>query len=237
MICISFDTDRISDDRMREFLARVEIPGTATFFCTQLYDSLNESRYELGPHVYLPAGADWEEELRRKRADFPAAIGWRSHSCVFSHLLAEQLAQTGYEYVSVHDEMGRAGLQPVRHAWGLWHLPIFYMDNLDFSTSRFWRESEEPFSQSYIETALSREGLYVFAFHPVHLMLNSPSAEEYFRRRDPFADGAAVEEVTYPGYGTLDFYDDLCAAMRDEGVESSSMRDALAAFLAADVPS
>jgi hypothetical protein len=74
---------------------------------------------------------------------------------------------------------------------------------------------------------LTNEGIYVFDFHPVHLLLNSTSAEAYFARRDAFVAGAPLDSLRCTDYGTRNFYDDLCAAMRDAGVESSSMYDAL----------
>jgi hypothetical protein len=105
------------------------------------------------------------------------------------------------------------------------------MDNLDFSTSRFWGEdAPAAFAPSYIENALADDGLFVFAFHPIHLMLNSPSAEIYFERRDRFEQGADLEEVRYEGYGTRSFYDDLCAAMRTCALPSVRLDDALAAY-------
>jgi hypothetical protein len=105
------------------------------------------------------------------------------------------------------------------------------MDNLDFSTSRFWGEdAPAAFAPSYIENAVTNDGLFVFAFHPVHLMLNSPSAEVYFERRDRFERGADLGEVRYEGYGTRSFYDDLCVAMRARSLASVRLDAALAAY-------
>lgn len=233
MISLSFDTDRMDEARMRDFLAETPIPGRATFFCTQRYESLEMSNHELAPHAYLGAGSDWDVEIAAKRREFPDAVGWRSHSCVFSHLLAEQLADLGYRYVSVHDEPGVPDIQPVRHAWGLWHLPIYYMDNMDFSERRFWGEqAAEPFRPEVIETAISGDGLYVFGLHPIHLALNSPSAEEYFMRRDRLAAGEPISEIRFKGRGTLTFYLELVDAMESVGIESVAMADALTAHTA-----
>jgi hypothetical protein len=231
LISLTFDTDRMSERALATFLEDVDLPGSATFFCTQVYECLQGTRHECCPHVFLTPETDHTEALERARVAFPDATGWRSHSCVFSHILAEQLARTGYEYVSIHDEMGRTDLAAHRHAWGLWHLPIYYMDNLDFSTSRFWGEdAPAAFAPSYVENAVGGDGLFVFAFHPIHLMLNSPTAEIYFERRDRFEAGAPPEEVRYEGYGTRSFYDDLCAAMRANGLPSVRLDEALAAY-------
>jgi hypothetical protein len=229
VICLSFDTDHVDDARMREFVETVPVPGSGTFFCTQRYEALGVP-HELCPHPYLPEGGDWDAELEAMRAVFPEARGWRAHSCVYSHLLAQRIAADGYVYASAYDQLGRAGGEPSREAWGVWHLPIYYMDNLDFSYGRFWPGADHrPFDPRLIEAAVATDGVHVFDFHPVHLMLNSTSAEAYFERRDAFVAGAPLADLRCAGYGTRSFYDDLCAAMRDAGTESTSMYDALRA--------
>lgn len=234
MICFSFDTDHLDEARMEEFLELVPVPGTATFFCTQDYRCLEGTEHELGPHAFLPPGGDWDAELTAKRKAFPRAIGWRSHSCVFSHMLAEQLAELGYRYVSTHDEPGRKAPLPYRQAWGLWHVPIHYMDNLDFSAQRFWRDAPMPFSPVVIESALAGDGVYVFGFHPIHLMLNSPDAETYFLLRERWRCGEAVSDLRFKGYGTHSFYEDLLEAMDSAGIPSVSIAEALAAYFVPD---
>lgn len=229
MICLSFDTDRMDEGRMREFLASVELPGRVTLFCTQVYDCLVETEHELGPHPYLPAAADWESELQRTRRQFPDAVGWRSHSCVFSHMLAEQVAALGYRYVSIRDDLGARDPAPIRHAYGVWDMPIYYMDSLDFSASRFWADvTAEPFDREIIDTAVEGDGLYVFDFHPIHLVLNSPDAGEYFTRRERLQSGEPLSAIRYEGRGTLTFYNELIEAMAAREVTSVALGDALA---------
>jgi Polysaccharide deacetylase len=227
VICLSFDTDHLDEPRMREFVDTVRVPGAGTFFCTQRYEALS-APHEICPHPYLPEGADWDFELEAKRADFPEARGWRAHSCVYSHLLAQRIAADGYAYASAFDQFGRGGIEPSREAWGVWHLPIYYMDNLDFSLPRFWPgAAHRAFDPALIETVLADDGIYVFDFHPVHLLLNSTSAESYFERRGAFVAGAPLEDLRCTGYGARSFYDDLCTAMGGAGMESISMYDAL----------
>jgi hypothetical protein len=222
----------MSEVRMAEFLSMVPIPGEATFFCTQAYECLSGTAHELGPHPFLGPTNDWGVELEAKRKEFPAANGWRSHSCIFSHLLAQELADAGYQYVSTHDDFGREGIKPHRHSWGVWHMPIYYMDNLDFSAPRFWSgRLHRPFNGRLIDTAVAGNGVYVFDFHPIHLMLNTPSTEFYLKRRDPFIAGKPRRELSYSGYGTASFYGDLCAAMKSSGIESMRMADALRIYL------
>jgi hypothetical protein len=232
MICLTFDTDHMSETRMREFLDVVPILGAGTFFCTQRYACLEATGHETAPHPTLEPGTDWDAELAAQRRRFPNAAGWRAHSCLFSHRLALELGRLGYTYASSHDEFGRAHPAPHRLAWGLWHMPVYYADNIDFSTPRFWPQLEwEPFAPELIETAVQdSDGVYVFDFHPIHLLLNTPSAEYYLERRDAFLARAPLEQLRFGEYGTHVFYDDLVAAMGRNDLLSLRMREALELF-------
>jgi hypothetical protein len=221
---------------MVEFLDLVEIPGEGTFFCTQQYDVLERSRHELAPHPLLPAEESWAGRLEAARSLFPRATGWRSHSCVFSHLLALQLSQLGYRYASTHDEFGRQAPRPHRLAWGLWHMPIYYMDTLDFSASQFWDGYDhQPFGRELIERALASDGVYVFDFHPIHLLLDS-EVPIPLPKREAFVAGTPLSELSdrEESRGTRRFYDELCAAMAAVSVESRGMQEALDAWSAGE---
>jgi hypothetical protein len=228
VICLSFDTDHVSDERMWEFVETVPIPGAATVFCTRRFEALEDARHELCPHPFLHANGDWDRELATTRALFPNAVGWRSHSCVYSHLLAERIANDGYLYASTHEDLGRAGLAPYPETWGIWQMPIYYMDNLDMFRSRYWSSPDRsPFAPELLDVPFLDEGVYVFDFHPVHLLLNTPYPEWYFERRDAFVAGAALSTLQHEGPGTRDFYDAVCGRMAAEGVESVTMASAL----------
>jgi len=228
LICLSFDTDHLDDERMREFVAEVPVPGAGTFFCTQPYEALDPKVHELCPHPTLEEGMDWDAELDRFRADFPDARGVRTHSCINSHLISIQFQRRGYQWVSMRDEPGRAGIVPYRESWGVWHLPIYYMDNMDFSAGDYWDDGAgEPFDKGLLERATGEEGLYVFDFHPIHLMLNSTSSEAYFERRDDFKTGKPIEELRCGGYGARSFYEELLSLMEGAGIDSTAMSDAV----------
>lgn len=232
MISLSFDTDHMSEARMEEFLAEVALPGGATFFCTQPYRCLERADFEIAPHPFLSGDRDWLAELKTKRAEFPNALGWRSHSCVFSHTLAEWISCNGYLYASTHDSFGIQGIRPSRQLWGIWHVPIYYMDNLDFSRNRFWPErNERPFSRSLLEVACHEDDFYVFDFHPIHLLLNTPNPEWYMIRRGQFLAGERIASLRYEAYGTRSFFDDLVAAMHGAGHKSLPIVEGLRAFV------
>ena len=81
-----------------------------------------------------------------------------------------------------------------------------------------------------IETAVNDNGLYVFDFHPIHLLLNSPDADWYSGIRDRFVRGEPTSALRYAGYGARSFFDSLIAAMRDKKCASVSIIEGLQAF-------
>jgi hypothetical protein len=232
MICLSFDTDHMSEARLAEFLSIYPIGGRATFFCTQRYACLAGTPHEQAPHPLLEWGTDFEKELSLMRETFPEAKGWRAHSCAFSHNLAIWLCKHRYEYVSTHDQFGQAGIAPFRVTWGIWQLPIYYMDTLDISAERFGGGPRRaPFKPELIRHALESSDLHVFDFHPIHIMLNSPDADYYFSKRDRFRVGDLIEELRFPGYGAGSFFSELCRDIERAALRSFALEDALSRFI------
>ena len=158
-----------------------------------LHPALSGARgyvHEVAPHPFLDAGTDWQQEFALRRQQFPDAVSWRSHACIFSHRIGARLNNSGYRYVSVFDELGVTGLQPNRLSWGLWHLPIYYMDSLELGRAQYQADPDSrPFDDRYIERATTIPGLYVFDFHPFHLFLNTRTLTSTRRRATNFALG------------------------------------------------
>ena len=228
MIYLTFDTDHMNEDHMSKFLATIDFPGKGTFFCTQAYRCLSQTEHEIAPHPFLESQNNWEDELQKMRNFFSDAKGWRSHSCVFSHLLALWLLKNNYKYVSTHDNFGAQGIKPHRHMWGIWHFPIYYMDNMDFSRHLYWgSKAGKPFAKELILNAINGTGVYIFDFHPIHLLLNTPSPEFYFEKRDAFKKGVCIDELRFTGYGAANFFMDLCTEMKQNNFISSRLDELL----------
>lgn len=215
---------------MEEFVRDFRIPGAGTFFCTERYEALDAGPHELCPHPFLDPGGNWTAELDRARAAFPDARGVRTHAAINSHMLSLEFGGRGFDWVSAREEPGRRDIAPYREAWGVWHVPIYYMDNLDFSFGDFWPELPvAPFNRELLEVAVAGPGPYVFDFHPVHLLLNSTSAAEYLARRDRFLAGEPIDAIRCHGYGAAAYYADLIDLMGEAGLESTGISDALEA--------
>jgi hypothetical protein len=154
----------------------------------------------------------------------------RTHACINSHMLSMEFRRRGFEWLSAREEPGRRGIAPYREPWGLWHVPIYYMDNLDFSFRDFWPDvPTTSFRRELLEVAITEPGIYVFDFHPIHLMLNSTSARPYLSRRDRFIAGEPLDAIRCEGYGAGDYYRELVGLMEAADLGSLRISDSLAA--------
>lgn len=230
MICLTFDTDWILDRDLGRFLQEFSIPGEATFFLHDAFPSLFTTAHELCPHPLIDDLARWPPSLAELAGRLPhPPKGVRPHSCVFSHMIGLGLHNMGYRYVSQATYLYQTGLAPMRHPWGIWEMPIFYMDNMDFWTAKNWPDiGHVPFSERLIRMAVEQDGLFVFDFHPLHIALNTRGPEDYAAVKEKIVtNGASPFDLTVPGRGVRTFFLELCAAMRNSGRHSYRCWDAL----------
>ena len=216
MICLTFDTDWMSAEDMAEFLEAYPDLPRSTFFIHEASADWRPNRHEWGPHPTIdPRGPSTSPAWQDPTAQ---ALGIRSHSCVSSHLFSIAWASEGFLYQSNETRLFGSGSAPIRTAWGIWELPISYMDNMDMWYRRNWPGvSHVPFADDVIAAALACESVYVFDFHPVHIAFNSSSPEDYARNRTSHARGASAWTLGAGGGGTRTFFDRLLESIRDAG--------------------
>src|SRR5690349_3943255 len=88
MICLTFDTDWMSDEGIARFLAEFPFEGEGTFFLHDRFTSFGGSTHELCPHPFIGDLANWRDGLASLAAALPRRPrGVRPHSCVFSHMV------------------------------------------------------------------------------------------------------------------------------------------------------
>ncbi|MZP29507.1 hypothetical protein GTO91_07280 [Heliobacterium undosum] len=236
MICITFDTDWISNEHLEQLNPIDMIPGKATFYCTQPYEYLEKriEDVEIAIHPRLDWGADWLDEITKLKAALPySSDGIRPHSCAYSQLLGVHLRNAGYTYISQVTLPNLANPKPYRHPWGIWEAPIFYMDNMDFTLAENWKNSKHtPFQRKIIDTAVHGDGVYVFDFHPIHLMLNTPDRAYYQENRNKLGQAGPI---AYSGYGTRSFFEELIGEMKKYDVLSYTVDDTVKLFEGVDV--
>jgi len=233
MICLTFDTDWMTEASMARFLAEFPIPGSGTFFCHDAFACLQATTHELCPHPFVSDLSDWQAALMALNARVGGAgAGVRAHSCVFSHLMGVQLHELGFRYVSQATALFQSGLAPFRHPWGIWELPIYYMDNMDSCMAANWPElGHRPFASEWIARSLREPGLYVFDFHPLHIALNTPSQQAYQQVKSRILEEhVSPFDLAFAGRGARTYFVELCEAMRAAGEPSLTCRQALASW-------
>jgi hypothetical protein len=233
VICLTFDTDWMTDETLASFLERVQWPGVGTFFLHADLPCLHGTPHELCPHPFIDDLRSWEAGMEALASSLPVrARGMRAHSCVFSHMVGIRLHELGYRYVSQAHNLFQAGLAPFRHPWGVWEMPIYYMDNMDFWMPKNWPGlAHQPFSTEIINRAMDEPGMYVFDFHPLHIALNTRSHDDYARVKHRIVDeGVSPFDLRFPGRGVGTFFEELCVALERNGQHSRSCSEALEEF-------
>ncbi|OLD41883.1 MAG: hypothetical protein AUI21_01050 [Nitrospirae bacterium 13_1_40CM_2_62_10] len=226
MIALTFDTDWMHPDDLQRFFDEYPFPGTGTIFLHQPYRFLESTPHERCPHP-LPVGPeDWKASIRRLLDELglePSGI--RTHSAIHSHRLEMALYELGCKYTSNTSRLFERNVQPVRLAWGLWELPIYYMDNLDLTMEEYWREAgHKPLVPEVVAQALQDDALYVFDFHPVHITLNTPSLQYYLAHHAELKSGVSPFRLQHRGRGVGSLFKELCAAMGAAGLASVALR-------------
>lgn len=222
-------------ESMTRFIAEYlsNMPGRGTIFTHDDFPELLETDHEICPHPFISNLINWDEDLVRLEGFLPhKPLGTRPHSCVFSHMVGVGLKNRGYNYVSQAQNLYCTNLVPFRHPWGIWELPIYYMDSMDFWMRKNWSEiNHEPFSQDIIEKAVQGDGLFVFDIHPLHVALNTRSHENYAAVKDMIVnEGQSPFDHASYGKGTRDFFTRLCIRMHEKGIRSHSCSEVLCAY-------
>jgi hypothetical protein len=228
MLCLTFDTDHCNAQRVREWRAACKFPGRGTIFCTEEFPFLADHDFEIAPHPVLQNAADPTAEIKRWRSLIPKATCWRSHSLATSQVVSIRLGQEGYRISSTVEMFARGDIRPILSPWGVWEMPIYYMDNSDFNRPDYGTLGGlDIFDPTIIERATCGNALYVFDFHPVHYLLNTPSYSYYLEHSGKFRQGWDTASIRFNGYGVASFFDELVEAMRRTGLRSRTLPEAL----------
>lgn len=174
LFALTMDTDWVPQfvlDDVLDLLREHHVP--ATVFCTGAYSGLDGDLFEAGMHPnFLPGsshGSTEEECFAHVRSILPRALGMRSHCYWWHNRMFSRLTEAGLRYDSSLLTPLQPMLRPYR-MWGLTRFPVWYGDNLHFSSGRSFERFDLP--------ELSDPGMKVLLFHPIHIYLNSGTAAE-----------------------------------------------------------
>jgi len=183
-VFFTFDIDWAHDDILEDTINLVEQAGvTATWFVTHdtplLLRLRNNSKFELGIHPNFNFllqgdprnGANAEEVVGRLLEIVPEAKSVRSHSMAQSTVLLQLFQDKGLTHDSNHYIPEQTGIELM--PWHLWNgmikVPYFWEDDLACTYKL----------NTPVLDILSRGGIKVFNFHPIHIFLNTENMKRY----------------------------------------------------------
>lgn len=227
IVSLSFDVDWAHEEVLADTLSLLgEFGATATFFAT--HDSptlrgLDRGRYEIGIHPNFnpllagAGGSDYRRTLDAMLDMYPEAQGLRSHSVTTNGAILVHAAERGLRYES--NVYIPTQLAPFRDYDRLVKISMYWAD---------FREMLVAPDFDAEAVAIDRTLPAVFAFHPIHVFLNTEVATRYTEVKDRLGeprhlltkrnDGAAI-------MGVRDFLRTLLGRCAREGFRTVRMSD------------
>ena len=141
----------------------------------------------------------------------PNSTCYRSHCLTQNSRLQAYLAQyLTYDlncFIPLHAGIK---LQPWRHYSGMISVPFFFADDL-------WSSSPH---KEQAEDFLNTTGIKVFAFHPVHLFLNTCSQSHYMEAKLYYQEMDQLGRyINSNAYGVRNFFYDLIRLAKIKGLQ------------------
>jgi hypothetical protein len=211
-------------DWMEQFESTYRFPNDPTYFIHSASEEWRPRRGKASPHPTVNHLKDPPAE------SFWLSDGVRAHSCVSSHMLSLFWAGQGFIYESNTVRLFDSSIQASRSAWGLWDVPIFYMENMDIALENNWpRKNHKALDLSLILSKVSDEHLQVFDFHPLHIALNTRSFEDYQRKKLRILGGENPWKCSSGGWGVRSLFEELVPKLEQQ-TSMASMDEYLASL-------
>jgi hypothetical protein len=202
LVALTFDVDWAPEFMLEDLLLLLAERGLkGTVFTTHRSEAVanvDPEMVEVGLHPnFNDCRGEFEAPLRALREIYPQAIGVRSHSLYESSHILQLFVKHGLLYecntlMPWHDR-----LHPVTKVPGLLSIPFYWEDDTHFILGRHF---------AFREDWLREPGQKVFNFHPVHLFMNTRSAEHYGSYRTYLTDEIELRkhiDYSIPGIRTL----------------------------------
>ena len=217
-ILLTFDIDWASDAVLADCIKLVEISGApATWFVTHdtpLLERLRANKkFELGIHPNFNPLLDGKGGRAELIIDeilkiVPEATSVRSHSMVQSSRMVDLFLRKGLRFDCNHFIPAQSGI--TLKTWNLWNGIV--------KVPHFWEDDAECIYKSGtpIFDLLTRDGIKVFDFHPIHVFLNTEDLTRYDQTRALHAAPTELLKHRFPGLGTRTLLLDLLSVFKNE---------------------
>lgn len=228
MFVLTSDVDWASETAIRISHRHFEEAGhRVTYFLTHPSEYLDgllaSGAIDAGIHPnFLPdssQGNSFKEVMDycEKLLPGPGKV-FRCHRFFDVNDITEELYARGYRYDSNVPTFLQRGVKPFVHRAGLIRFPVFMEDGTYLYHSQPLTLDQE------VERRFSHPGLYVLSFHPMHMVMNSPTLPYSREVKDSVSreawnamDEETCNKVCYKGRGIRDFTADLLEMINRRG--------------------
>lgn len=228
LVALTFDVDWAPDWVLEAVFKQLEKYNIrSTWFLThqsEYIDYLKSQTHlvETGIHPnFLPnssQGNSYDKVFNNLLKWFPGSQIMRSHSLYQSEKLLG-IANNKYGikidcslYLRGCSNITSHSIRYVPNGKLLWRVPHFYQDNMDIMHNT-------PFHLENIN--IESEGLKVFNFHPIHIVLNTNKGENYNRFKSELGiENASIDNIAQfinKGAGVKTLFNELCNYLTDIG--------------------
>jgi hypothetical protein len=219
-IFITIDVDWACDEILNFTLDIIEkYTLKATIFCTHKTELLTTMRQnkniEVGIHPNFnfllhgeyTYGKNYKEVLEYYLDIVPEALSVRSHSMTQNSVMLQSFHSYGLKYDCNQFIPFHLGIELA--PWYFWdfkliRIPCFWEDDIHCLYKWKWN----------IDSFINIKGIKVFAFHPIHLFLNTNDMENFKQCRPYYNDPSALKKLRNNDYGTYSFFIDLIKKLK-----------------------
>ncbi|MFA6523253.1 MAG: hypothetical protein WCS85_02705 [Candidatus Peribacteraceae bacterium] len=220
--CFTVDTEWSPPEAMADLQALFDAAGVpVTFFCTDDVPAITGKRHEIALHPNIHSLDEASAKIEALKRHYPSARGIRTHTLFMSSRLNAVFHAQGLSYQS-NAYTGEPMQSAVDFGEGVKSLPIFYMDHVNLTNPSI----NPAFTLDAFD--LTRDGAYIFDFHPVISYVNCHSLAQYSEAKLCYHDAVELRSLRRPGQrGTRDLLVDLLAYVRDEKIPTLTCFDLL----------
>ena len=235
VICLTFDLDWAGEDAIKftyDILEKFGFPST--FFITHhsefIMDKIKMKEIDAGVHPNFLKNSSHGHNLKDV-VDYctkllPDANSFRCHKYFDNNDITEVLYNNGYKYDS-NLCTNLECIDPFVHRSGLIRFPIYFEDGayLLHGNTLDFKEIQPCF--------FKKPGLYVFNFHPMHMIINSPTFSYMRKIKNEISNKTwsnltkkELENLSFKDNGIGSFTLDLFKHIKKEGFLIITMEEA-----------
>jgi hypothetical protein len=220
---LTFDTDWAPDFVLDYCFNLVGQKGIkATIFATgssPVLTKLNDRLFEVGIHPRFSKSVDVRDEIIRLKKIFPRATSLRSHSLCHSSRFFPIFREMNISSTSNYLASFCKNLEPIIQPFGILEYPIYFMD--DAYVLMYGEKDKYQLSSLSLDSA----GVKVFAFHPIHVFLNTNSLERYEQQKKHPNFFGRLEELVNKDIGIRDLFVSLIEYVSSRSFETLKLSE------------